>query len=381
MDEKGIIVCAEEIDAGLELQLWTGGKTPRLVIVNRAKNTKKMSPLSWLEGEERKLSIRGAGGKTVHYPMEVLEEPVRRMLYRFAQDPVFKGLLWHSVLFLSDLFQVPRSVFDKNEMALLPEGKRRCLWLADFTDGDGKGFFRPFFPLSEAEMAVFGGQPSVPIAGGKSLADLKKTGITRKLASVCPERWYETPRTAAAAVLLGFSLAREESGDFSSFLWRAAEGGVVSRKALSEYPADPSISRFAMNMAGYVRHWAALDSVSVETVIDSYDTMKERGFARKRRMQFPAGSLGNVEYTVTLYDDGKGTLAAGCVPARATDRHKGERVFTLPGEVYGQALRDDSFGGAEDDFFTLSTLLRAKLYEGWHRRIRRFTDIFLSPGG
>ncbi|MBL3538092.1 hypothetical protein, partial [Aminivibrio sp.] len=68
MDEKGIIVCAEEIDEGLELQLWTRGKTPRLVIVNRAKNTKKMSPLSWLEGEERKLSLKGGGGKTVYYP-------------------------------------------------------------------------------------------------------------------------------------------------------------------------------------------------------------------------------------------------------------------------------------------------------------------------
>ncbi len=381
MDEKGIIVCAEEIDEGLELQLWTRGKTPRLVIVNRAKNTKKMSPLSWLEGEERKLSLKGTGGKTVHYPMEVLEEPVRRMLYRFAQDPVFKGLLWHSVLFLSDLFHTPRSVFDKSEMALLPEGKRWCLWLADFTDGGGQAFFRTFFPLSEAEMAVFGGESSVPIAGGKSLADLKKMGITRKLASVCPERWYETPQTAAAAVLLGFSMFFEESGDFSSFLWKAAEGGMVSRKALSESPADPSISRFTVKMAGYVRHWAALDSISMETVLDSFDTMKERGFARKRRMQFPVGALGNVEYTVTLYSDGKGAMAVGCVPGQATDRHRGERVFTLPEEVYGQALRDDSFGGAEDDFFTLSALLQAKLYEGWHRRIRRFTDVFLSPGG
>ncbi|MPM25589.1 hypothetical protein SDC9_72086 [bioreactor metagenome] len=173
----------------------------------------------------------------------------------------------------------------------------------------------------------------------------------------------------------------EESGDFSSFLWKAAEGGVVSRKALSERPADPSISRFAVKMAGYVRHWAALDSVSVETVLDSYDTMKERGFARKRRMQFPVGALGNVEYTVTLYVDGKGTLAVGCVPAQATDRHRGERVFTLPEAVYGQALRDDAFGGAEDDFFTLSTLFQAKLYQRWHRRIRRFTDVFLSQGG
>ena len=134
-------------------------------------------------------------------------------------------------------------------------------------------------------------------------------------------------------------------------------------------------------MTGYVRHWAALDSISVETVLDSYDAMKERGFARKRRMQFPVGALGNVEYTVTLYSDGEGTLAVGCVPAQATDRHRGERVFTLPEAVYGQALRDDAFGGAEDDFFTLSTLLQAKLYEGWHRRIRRFTDVFLSPGG
>lgn len=381
MDEKGVIVSGEVVDEGLELQLWTRGKTPRLVIVNRVKNTKKMSPLRWLEGEERKLSLKGPGGRTVHYPVEDLVEPVRRMLYRFAQDPVFKGLLWHSVLFLSDLFHAPRSVFDKSEMALLPEGKRWCLWLADYTDGGGQGFFRPFFPLSGAEMAVFGGEPSVPIAGGKSLADLKKTGITRKLASVRPERWYETPRTAAAAVLLGFSMFSEESGDFSSFLWKAAEGGVVSPKALSENPADSSISRFAMKMAGYVRHWTALDSLSAETVIDSFDTMKERGFSRKRRLEFPAGPLGNVDYTVTIYAADQGRMAVGCVPRQTTDRHKGEMVFTMPAEVYEQALRDDSFGGAEDEFFTLSTLLQAKLYERWHRRINRFVDVFLSPGG
>ncbi len=68
MDEKGIIVCAREIDEGLELQLWSRGKTPRLVIVKPGEKHEEDEPLSWLEGQERKLSLKGAGGKPVHYP-------------------------------------------------------------------------------------------------------------------------------------------------------------------------------------------------------------------------------------------------------------------------------------------------------------------------
>ncbi len=381
MNEKGTITCSEIIDETLELQLWTKDKAPRLVIVNRAKNTRKMTPLSWLEGTDRKLSMKGPGGRAKSYAMEDLEEPVRRMLLVFAQNPVFKGLLWHSAIFLSDMLHSPRSVFEKSELAMLPEEKRSRLWLADMTCGDEEGRFRPFFPLSRGEAEVFGGELSVPLTSGRGAAGLKSTGITRKLASVCPERWYGTVRTAAAAALLGFTLFHEDSGGLSAFLWSGAGEGIQSKDRFREGFSDPSLPRFIRSMAGFVRHWAVLDRIAVESVLDAYEELTARGFARKRRLEIPSGALGNTGYTVTVYADGEGRMAAGCAPRHVTDRHRGELVFSMPWAVYEQALRNDAFGGAEDDCFTLSTLLQARLYDFWRRRIDRFAGVFLNPGG
>ena len=379
MDERGIIVCAESVDDVLELQIWTKGAAPRLVILNKVKNTRKLSPLSWLEGEDRKLSLRGGDGKALSYSMKALEEPVRGLLYQYAQDPLFKGLLWRTVLLLSDLVHKPRSVYDKNELALLPEGKRSALWLADFTEGEGR--FHPFFRLSEEEREVFGEGLSLPIEEEKGTAGLKKSGITRKLAAALPSRWYDPLRTSAASILLGFSLFYEEGEDLSAFLWKTAQGSLPSRGAFPSPPADTGISIFIARLTGYLRHWAAAGQISLETALDAFESLKERGFTRKRRMEFPVGTLGDVEYQVTQYLNEEDLLAFGCVPRQQTGRHKGERIFTMPREVYEEALIDDSFGGGEDDYFTLTALTQARLFHDWLRRIDRFADPFLNPGG
>lgn len=383
MDEKGVIVCSADIDEGLALQIWTKGTTPRLVIVNKAKNTRKMSPFSWLEGENRKLSLKGAKGRTVDYPAEVLEESVRRMFCYFAQDTPFKGLLWHTITFMSDLFHTPRPVFEKSEMVLLPEEKRWCLWIADLAGGENSGYFRPFFPRSNAEQKIFGDTPGVPVKDGKSLIDLKNSGITRKLAAACPARWYETARVAATAALLGFSLFYEDGTEFSSSLWRSIESKVPSREALTLNlnPDDPVFNRFGRKIAGYIRHWHALKHIQYETALDSLELLKGKGFTRKRRFEFPVGGLGAVEYTVTVYADKEENVAVGCVPRQRTKRHEGDMVFTFSRDTYERAINEDSFGGSGDEFFTLSMLLSAKLYERWQARVNRFTGVFLSPGG
>ncbi len=178
MDDKGIVICSADIDEGLTLQIWTKGAVPRLGVLNRVKNTRKLMPFSWLEREDRTISLKGAKGKTNSYTVESLEEPVRRMLYQYAQDPVFKGLLWHTVIFMSDLLHTPRAIFDRTEFAMLHEDKRCRLWLLDLTEGDEHGYFRPFFPRMSAE-EIFGDAPGIFSDGGKTVADLKKTGVTR----------------------------------------------------------------------------------------------------------------------------------------------------------------------------------------------------------
>ncbi len=379
MDDKGIVICSADIDEGLTLQIWTKGAVPRLGVLNRVKNTRKLMPFSWLEREDRTISLKGAKGKTNSYTVESLEEPVRRMLYQYAQDPVFKGLLWHTVIFMSDLLHTPRAIFDRTEFAMLHEDKRCRLWLLDLTEGDEHGYFRPFFPRMSAE-EIFGDAPGIFSDGGKTVADLKKTGVTRKLASAAPSRWYDTPRVAAAAALLGFSLFYEEGNSLSSFLWSAVQNGVPSKAALAIKPDDPVGAVFARKMSGYVRHWYLLDSIQYEIDLDSFETLKKRGFSRKQRLTLNAGDIGPVEYTVTLYYNAEGRMAIGCQPIQLTDRHKGEMIFTLPAELYETALDNDSFGGARDDFFSLSSILSAKLFGMWRERVQRFANVFLTPG-
>jgi hypothetical protein len=380
MDEKGMIVCSTDIDEGLALQIWTRGAVPRLGFVNRTRNTRKLMPFKWLEGEERTISMKGTGGETFTYPVETLEEPVRRMLYQFAQDPVFKGLLWHTVIFMSDLLHTPRAVFDRAEFSLLPEEKRCRLWLLDLTGGEENGYFRPFFPKTPPE-DVFGGLPGVLANDGKTVVELKKSGVTRKLASACPQRWYDTPRIAAAAALLGFTLFHEDGADISSFLWKTVENGIPSKGALANKPDNPVCARFTRKMAGYVRHWHLLDRIVYETDLDSVETLKKRGFVRKQRLRLNAGDIGTVEYSVTLCFEEEGRMGIGCRPLQMTNRHKGEMIFTLPKEVYENALENDSFGGARDDYYSLSSLLSAKLFGMWKDRISRFSSVFLTSGG
>lgn len=379
MDEKGMIICSADIDEGLTLQIWTKGAVPRLVVLNRAKNTRKLMPFSWLEREDRTISLKGAKGKTNSYTVASLEEPVRRMLYQYAQDPMFKGLLWHSVIFMSDLMHTPRAVFDRAEFAMLHEDKRCRLWILDLTDGEESGYFRPFFPRTAPE-EIFGDEPGVHAHGGKNVADLKKTGITRKLASVLPSRWYDTPRISAAATLLGFSLFFEEGNVLSSFLWNALQNGVPSKEALATKPEDPFCNIFARKMAGYVRHWHLLDKIHYALDPDSVGTLKTKGFSRRQRLTLNVGDIGPVEYTVTLYYNEEGQMAVGCQPVQLTDRHKGDMIFTLPADVYETLLDNDSFGGSRDDYFSLASILSAKLFHMWRERVNRFAGVFLSPG-
>ena len=50
MDDKGEIVSSHDVDDNLSLQIWTKGHTPRLVIFNKAKNSKKLIRLGWRSG-------------------------------------------------------------------------------------------------------------------------------------------------------------------------------------------------------------------------------------------------------------------------------------------------------------------------------------------
>jgi hypothetical protein len=73
-------------------------------------------------------------------------------------------------------------------------------------------------------------------------------------------------------------------------------------------------------------------------------------------------------------------MAVGCQPVQLTDRHKGDMIFSLSADLYETLLDNDSFGGSRDDYFSLASILSAKLFHMWRERVNRFAGVFLSPG-
>jgi hypothetical protein len=112
-----------------------------------------------------------------------------------------------------------------------------------------------------------------------------------------------------------------------------------------------------------------MNAIKTLTSYDSDKELQDDHYTRKRRIEFPAGLLGDVEHSVTFFEREDGMMALGCKPRSATLRHKGDLVYSFPSAVYAQALTDDSFGGSPDDYFTVAQLASAKTFEQWMNNI------------
>jgi len=370
MDDKGEIVSSRDVDENVALQIWTKGQSPRLVVFNKNQNSRKLIRLNWLERPDRKLSIKGKKrGESAEFVLADLLPALQHILSEYAVLTSFKPRLWKFSLTLEKALHVPAIVTEKGELSLLPEEKRAALWLADLTDGKrGEGFFRPFFPLAEAERKAFP-EEGLPIAENRrGTEDLFKTGIIRKLASLHPDRWYRPVRIMAAAVLLGFSFCEEDSSEVSDAFWD--EGLSLSKLD------DPRLLGLGRKFTGFVRHFDALGQMTATVSQDSDEDLQNEKYARKRRIEIPVGLLGDVEYSLTFFDREDGMMALGCKPKAATQRHRGELVYTFPASVYEEALDHDARGGAPDDYFTLTQLTSAKIFSIWLDRIVPYITSF-----
>ena len=379
MDDKGEIVSTYEVDENLVLQIWTKGLSPRLVVFNKNQNKRKLIRLSWLEDLERKLSIKGKKrGSTVEYVLSDLLPSVQRILSEYAVYTSFRPHLWRFSVTLERVLHAPAIVFDRTELALLPEEKRSRLWIADLTgETKGEGVMRPFFPLNDRERESVSAEGMPFIENRCGVDDLFKTGVVRKLNGASMPRWHRPIRIMATAMLLGFSFCEEDGSEFSDELWRAGNSG----KPLSFKMGDPRLKGLGRKYVGYVRHRDMLDRMTVWAALDSDKDLQEQGYARKRRIDFPAGLLGNVETTVTFFEREDGMMALGCKPKTRSSRSGGgglyyasppqkshekqELIYTFPTELYEEALRRDAFGGAADDYFTVGQLASAKIFEAW----------------
>jgi hypothetical protein len=373
VDDKGEIISSRDVDENAALQIWTKGLSPRLVIFNKNQNSKKMIRLSWLENLERKLSLKGKKrGESVEYCLSDLLPHIQRILSEYAVYTSFKPRLWKFAGMLEKILHTPTIVSEKGELSLLGEDKRSCLWIADLTAGrKGEGSFRPFFPIMEKEQSVLSEEGVSFTENRRTAEDLFKTGTIRKLANALPARWHRPLQVMAAGMLLGFSFCEEDGADFVDELWREDSDNPLNLKS-----GDTRMNGLDRRFTGYVRHFSLLGKITHRVSMDSDKELLDGGYTRKRRIQFPLGLLGDVEYAVTFFEHDDGSTALGCKPRSATLRHKGELIYTLPTALYEKALNDDAFGGAPDDYFTVAQLASAKRFESWMHNVIPYIGSF-----
>jgi hypothetical protein len=167
MDTKGSTVASEK-----RLRCpgaWSLGNKalPKLVIKNRISGSKRMSPVSWLEKESRKLTMKGEDRKTVVLSVSDLTPTVRTLMKAFTSRPVFKALLWRTTMLVSDTVHTPKAILDPGELSLLPETSGGRSGSPNLTKSKDKGCFRPCFPLTEDERGALPIPPELPITDGR----------------------------------------------------------------------------------------------------------------------------------------------------------------------------------------------------------------------
>ena len=374
-DTKGSIVASETVDDVLQLGLWCNRALPRLVIQNRISGTKRMSPLSWLEKESRKLTMKGENGMTHDFTSEDLVPSVRKLLAAFIARPVFKALLWRTTILLSDAIHTPKPIFDPGELSLLPETKRCTLWIADLTQSQGKGVFRPYFPMTDEECGALPDPPHLSITNGKGATHLKATGVTRRLVVANPSRWYRPILLASGALLCGFSVNFEDLSETAATLWGMVQEGQIRGRDLVLAAGNPETDRMIRHIVVYTRHLSFLGDISQSFLRDGYDVLRERGYVRTRRIPFSEGALGPVEYKVTLCSrEEDGRFAVVAVPEKLTNRHDGDIVLEMPSETYERICDADSFGGARDEYDSIANLFSAMSFSRWIASVGRFLE-------
>ena len=389
MEEQGKIISSCDIDSNLALQIWTRGKTPRLSILNKCKNSRKLIHIAWIEKRSRTLVISGKKqGENITYNVADFEPAVVKILTEYFARTNFKLKYFKMVIDLEKAIHHPEPVSNKADFAMMTDDRRSSLWVADCTGEDrNTGIFRPFFPMTpeEAELLTED-RRIISNLHMRSTEGLFKLGLPELLKKANPERWHNTLRVTAAAMMLGFSYCGADGIKTSDYFWTAGEKPVNLNPNVTVLKApvkklsihDAELMRLGHKFTAYLRHCYKLGDVNIDYADDSGKELQEAGFSRTRRMDFNTGTLGDVPYRVTFYvNEEEGLTAFGCNPRMQTARHRGDMVIMIPTKVFTQAMNDDTMGGSStNEFYTITRLLWAKQFGEWYRNIKPYVRKF-----
>ena len=387
MEEQGKIISSCDIDSNLALQIWTRGKTPRLSILNKAKNSRKLIHIAWVEKRSRTLSISGKKpGENINYSVSDFEPAINKILTEYFTRTNFKLKFYKLVIDLEKAIHHPELAVSKSDFAMMTDDRRSSLWVADCSDGDrNTGYFRPFFPLAPAEVLP---EESLRISSLKmrSTEGLFKLGAVDLLKQANPERWHNTVRVTAAAMLLGFSYCGADGSKTADELWIAGEKPKNLNPNVSVMKApvkkisihDPDLMRLGHKLTAYIRHCYKLDNVEISYVDDGEKTLSDAGFSRTRRLDFNTGTIGDVPYRVTFYENElEGMTAFCCNPRMQTAKHRGDMIIMVPSNIFSEAMSDDTMGNASgNEFFTVTRLLWAKQFGQWYENLKTYVQGF-----
>ena len=378
MSDQENVVSFSSVDEKLTLGIWVKDGAPRLLIENNAKKTgakKKFIHLSWVEKEDRKLSISGQKkNETYNYEMRQIEPTIKHILEEFSVYSKYKMFYWKTVSLLTHMVETPVNIIDPVELVLMPEKKRCFLWVCDMTKDRNEGFYRPFFPMEEAEKNVLPSPEGVPFSAEQKGSEyFCKTGTIRKLMGINSARWYRPLQIAAAAMLLSFSFCGENGSEVSGLLWRERTDEPIVLK-----PDDPKMVQLGERLNMYIRHFSAIKNIRYEEgVYDSVAELIKQGYIRKKRLNLHVGAIGDVEYTATVLEKDNEPIAFACAPKSVTARHENDIVYHIPQDVFNKAKLDSTLDKDNlDEFYTLASLIRAKQCSNWLERIAYFVSAF-----
>ena len=389
MEEQGKIISSCDIDSNLALQIWTRGKTPRLSVLNKAKNSRKLIHISWIEKKSRTLSISGKKpGENINYTVSDFGPAISRILTEYFARTNFKVKFLKLFLDLEKAVHHPEPFSSKSDFAMMTEEKRSSLWIADCSEGDrNSGVFRPFFPANSQEAESLT-EDKLRIASLKmrTTEGLFSLGVVDALKQANPERWHNTLRVTAAAMLLGFSYCGADGSKTSDYFWTAGEKPVNLNPNVTVLKApvkklsinDAELVRLGYKLTAYIRHIYRANEVDISYSDDSEKSLQDSGFTRNRRFDFNAGTIGDVPYRVTFYANERDRLTAfGCNPRMQTAKHRGDMVIMIPTEIFTEAMNDDTIGGVSgNEFYTLTRLLWAREFSEWYGNIRPYVQKF-----
>jgi len=377
MDDKGEIICLRPVDEKLSLGIWSKNGPPRLLIENTAKKSgarKKLIHLNWVEKEDRRLSISGVKiNESYNYEMRQLEPIIQSILVEYSVYSRFKMFYWKTITSLSNMIGTPTTVINPADIAFMPEIKRYYLWICDLSKNRSEGFYRPFFPMTEAERNLMPSPEGIPFTDEQKGSEyIVKTGIIRKLMDVNPTRWYRPLQIAAAAMLLSFSFCGEDGSEMTELLWN------VTDTPTSFKPDYSKMMKLGERLNLYIRHFNAIKDIKCEYFdFDSVAEMQKREYERKRRFDIPVGAIGNNEYTVTVLEKDNEPTAFTCVSRSIAANKEKEIVYHIPQDVLLKTQRDDTLDEVNlDELFSLTSLIKVKQCHDWLERIAFFVSAF-----